>query len=237
MVWGLVGAIGGALISSRAQKSAAKSQERSAERGIEEQRRQFDLTFEATEPYRDVGTAAVQDLAGLSGFLPGFYESTNRDRAQTRRGLLDRLGNITGMQTSRFDDIVRRGRQSTANIAGLFAGRTQRATDLRSEQARDIGQQYIDSMRGARRGMFDSADAVRAREFEADPGYQFRLSEGQKALERSAAARGNVLGAATQKNLTRFGQNLASDEFERFDARRARDYGTELGRAYQTLQP
>ena len=27
-------------------------------------------------------------------------------------------------------------------------------------------------------------------QFEADPGYGFRLSEGQKALERSAAARG-----------------------------------------------
>jgi len=42
--------------------------------------------------------------------------------------------------------------------------------------------------------------------FQADPGYAFRLSEGQKALERSAAARGGLLSGGTGKALQRFGQ-------------------------------
>lgn len=46
-----------------------------------------------------------------------------------------------------------------------------------------------------------------------DPGYGFRLSEGQKALERSAAARGGLLSGATGKALTRFGQDYGSQEF------------------------
>lgn len=46
-----------------------------------------------------------------------------------------------------------------------------------------------------------------------DPGYAFRLGEGQKALERSAAARGGLLSGATGKALTRYGQEAGSQEF------------------------
>ena len=51
-------------------------------------------------------------------------------------------------------------------------------------------------------------------QFQADPGYGFRLSEGQKALERSAAARGGLMGGATGKALTRFGQEMGSQEYQ-----------------------
>jgi len=50
-------------------------------------------------------------------------------------------------------------------------------------------------------------------QFQADPGYSFRMSEGMKALERSAAARGGLLSGSGMKNIQRFGQNLASDEY------------------------
>jgi hypothetical protein len=49
--------------------------------------------------------------------------------------------------------------------------------------------------------------------FKADPGYAFRMAEGMKALERSAAARGGLLSGATLKGTQRFGQDLASQEF------------------------
>jgi hypothetical protein len=50
--------------------------------------------------------------------------------------------------------------------------------------------------------------------FQADPGYAFRMSEGMKALERSAAARGGLLSGATLKGTQRFGQDLASQEYQ-----------------------
>lgn len=50
-------------------------------------------------------------------------------------------------------------------------------------------------------------------QFYTSPGYQFRLQEGQRALERGAAARGNLLSGAQQRALTRYGQNIASEEF------------------------
>jgi hypothetical protein len=51
-------------------------------------------------------------------------------------------------------------------------------------------------------------------DFTADPGYGFRMSEGMKALERSAAARGGLLSGATLKGIQRFGQDLASTEYQ-----------------------
>ena len=50
-------------------------------------------------------------------------------------------------------------------------------------------------------------------DFEADPGYGFRMSEGMKAIERSAAARGGLLSGTTLKGVQRFGQDLASNEY------------------------
>ena len=51
-------------------------------------------------------------------------------------------------------------------------------------------------------------------DYQQDPGYAFRLSEGMKALERSAAARGGLLSGSTMKGVQRFGQNLASEEYQ-----------------------
>jgi hypothetical protein len=49
---------------------------------------------------------------------------------------------------------------------------------------------------------------------EEDPGYQFRLAEGAKALERSAAARGGALGGAAMKAMARYSQGVASQEYQ-----------------------
>jgi hypothetical protein len=53
-----------------------------------------------------------------------------------------------------------------------------------------------------------------AEQFQQDPGYAFRQSEGMKALERSAAARGGLLSGSTMKGIQRFGQDLASQEYQ-----------------------
>jgi hypothetical protein len=49
--------------------------------------------------------------------------------------------------------------------------------------------------------------------FEADPGYAFRQAEGQKALERGAAARGKLLSGEQFKALSDFNSGLASQEY------------------------
>ena len=50
-------------------------------------------------------------------------------------------------------------------------------------------------------------------QFQADPGYGFRLAEGQKALDRQAAARGGLISGSALKGAQRFGQEMGSQEY------------------------
>jgi hypothetical protein len=62
-------------------------------------------------------------------------------------------------------------------------------------------------------------------DFTSDPGYQFRMDQGQQALERSAAARGGLMSGAALKDTARFSQGLASQDyqaaFDRFKSNQA----------------
>lgn len=53
----------------------------------------------------------------------------------------------------------------------------------------------------------------RMNSFLQSPGYQFRLSEGLRAVQASQAARGGLLSGGAMKELTTFGQGQASDEY------------------------
>ncbi|RPI76749.1 MAG: hypothetical protein EHM41_26830 [Chloroflexi bacterium] len=63
-------------------------------------------------------------------------------------------------------------------------------------------------------------------EFTRSPGYSFRLNEGTKALERSAAAKGGLLSGGTGKALTRYAQDYATSDYDNF-----------LRRYYESLNP
>ncbi len=51
-------------------------------------------------------------------------------------------------------------------------------------------------------------------DYEADPGYAFRLAEGQKALARTQAAGGKYFSGGAIKSLTDYNQNSASNEYQ-----------------------
>jgi hypothetical protein len=53
-----------------------------------------------------------------------------------------------------------------------------------------------------------------ARDYQQDPGYGFRLREGQNAIENSAASRGMSLSGGTLRALSRYGQDFASNEYQ-----------------------
>ena len=51
------------------------------------------------------------------------------------------------------------------------------------------------------------------KDFEVDPGYEFRRREGLRAIENSALASGMGRSGSTLRGLTRYGQELGSEEF------------------------
>lgn len=63
-------------------------------------------------------------------------------------------------------------------------------------------------------------------EFTEDPGYQFRLEQGNQNILSNAAATGNLASGRTMKALQEFGQDYASHEYQNF-----------INRYYQSLQP
>ncbi len=66
-------------------------------------------------------------------------------------------------------------------------------------------------------------EAPTAAEVSASPAVQFRMEQAQRAMERSASARGGLLGGGHQRQLARYMQGLASQEYESEAVRRFRE--------------
>ena len=75
---------------------------------------------------------------------------------------------------------------------------------------RDAGQTALTQIQdGIKTGAFDVGE-VNVR---ADPGYQFRMDEGVKALDASASSRGRLLSGAQRKGVNAYAQNVGSQEY------------------------
>jgi hypothetical protein len=108
--------------------------------------------------------------------------------------------------------------EATTQAAGMSAQASREALDLQRrmyEEGVARQQPWLQAGQNALAKLATASEYTPfgMQQFQADPGYAFRLSEGQKALERSAAARGGLLSGAAGKALTRYGQEMGSQEF------------------------
>lgn len=119
-------------------------------------------------------------------------------------------------------DIIGGGLNIAGGIAGYKAAKEAGKTQSRAaEQAAAGFRPYADLgdyAAGQLKGQLNKNALLRdftftGKDFKTDPGYQFRLSEGNKAIDRAAGARGGRYSGATLKNLQRFSQDLASNEY------------------------
>ena len=218
MLIGGAATIGGSLISASAAGSAAKTQAKSADRAADLQYEQYLKGVELQEPFRQAGMLGqnrLMTLLGLGGTAQ--YDDTAYNKAlqdyNARLSALDPSqfttggGYVTGAGDSGTDYYDPSG--GTFNQKAYDAARAGIVAPDR-ERFRMAGGDVNDPMFGK------YATAEYTPEMFAkgkDPGYQFRLDEGMKGLERSAAARGGLLSGATLKGITRYGQDAASQEF------------------------
>ena len=82
-------------------------------------------------------------------------------------------------------------------------------------------------------------EQIRSGDFTKSPGYDFRLNEALKALQNSAAAKGNLYSGATGKALTRYAQDYATGEYDNFINRlrnQLTDVNTQIGGRQSALQ-
>lgn len=95
---------------------------------------------------------------------------------------------------------------------------------------RDAGTQALSQMLAGTKDGGEFNRNFTMADFVKDPGYDFRMGEGQQAIERGAAARGGALGGAALKEATRYGQNFASNEYNTAYNRYNNDLSTRFGR-------
>ena len=67
-------------------------------------------------------------------------------------------------------------------------------------------------------------------DFQADPGYQFRMQQGEQGINRAAAARGGFNSGATLKALARFNSDLGSQEYGNAYTRFNNDQNSQVSR-------
>ena len=104
------------------------------------------------------------------------------------------------------------------NVSGDEALAAQRAA---AGQANQLQSQMYSQARGdldpyAKAGttsLSSLADGSFMNNWQQDPGYQFRMQEGMKAINNASAARGMSNSGATMKALANYGQNQASNEY------------------------
>lgn len=121
-----------------------------------------------------------------------------------------------------------------ANAAGKAgesqAAATGQAAQLSNEQFQQTRQDQMPWLKAGERALGKLEGAVDYTpfgmdQFQADPGYAFRLKEGQKALDAQAAARGGLISGNALRAAVGYGQEMGSQEytnaFNRYQQERA----------------
>lgn len=216
----------GAVASSSASKNAASTQANAAKDANSTQLAMYNQTRADQAPWRSAGENALAKLQ----FGLGLGPSTS--------------GGVSKTQDNFDSNAYLAANPDVANYIAAHPGETtafQHYSDFGQNEGRAFtytpdaqaqiktagtagtsGGKYGDLLRN-----FSMAD------YQADPGYAFRQSQGEKAINRSAAAAGRYNSGATLKALDTFNSGLASQEFgnayNRFNQNQTQQYNKLAG--------
>lgn len=107
------------------------------------------------------------------------------------------------------DDLVGGYNSGLNKLEGSY-GRAQDRYWNYEKEARPAAGAYSDAL--GLNGADGNARAVN--QFQAGPGYQFQLQQGQQAINRTAASRGMLASGNTSLDLLRYSQGLADQEYD-----------------------
>lgn len=210
MSWIATGvAVAGAAYSGIQGGKAAKAQGKAAQRAFDYQNAKANQAQAGLAPYAATGVSANNAYARAMG-LPEYDPMTAR---------YERSGSV-GKDYQGINDVYQQvlGRSATAAEEKKWKKRTYEEMLQGIRSSAEYQAAYDAGMLSDRETGKAAKPATTDRYggFEASPGYQFRLDEGGRAVDRSAAARGLLLSGAQNKAITRFGQGEASGEFQNY---------------------
>lgn len=213
MSWVAVGAtVVSGVAADSAADSAASSQSRAGRDAIAAQNALTSQTRSDTALQRSIGDSAMRRLAGEFGI--GVPNIARMNRLESSRSRL------------------------SARIARAEQGRGIPGEDDLREYGYDSVDEWLKSMKDRVNLIDKKIETMNARSnrgaegtggiyenLEMDPGYEFRLAEGEKALQRQQSAGGTRYGGAALKAAARYGQDYSSNEFSNAVNRRNAELG------------
>lgn len=175
-----------------------------------------------------IGTTAALIMGGLSaaGALGG--SALQRSAAKSAANTQTQAAQQAGQQVVDATNQVNPSIGAAANTAATNVGNVADAVAQKAEQSAFSANRMLDpyaalggeAVNALSLGMDRFTKEPTMADLQIDPGFAFRLAEGQKALERSAA--GRVLGGRALRETTRYSQGVASDEYQKaFERHRA----------------
>lgn len=236
--------VGSKFIGGSSSKSAASAQGKSDDAAIREQRRQFDLVRESEAPFLGAGTNSVNQLQWLLGLGPQAQpRDANDPGLQSLKAAVQPLyastvagsagkpiyyNSATGQASlTPGDGFTQLDGLNTVNSydPASYLAKIKAAYDGISPAA--SGGSYPGGGYGSLSKPFGVDD------FHVDPGYEFALDQGQRALQRTQAANGHLLSGAAAKAMTEYSQGVADQQygnaFDRYNTNQTNLYNRLMG--------
>lgn len=162
------------------------------------QKQMFDEQMRLQEPFRQGGMVAQNRMLTYLGIVPEYAYDEASPKSMFRIGTESPV-----TPTPQFEDNWA-GRLKRKVFEEMQANKPAPA---REAYAVPKSQFTNDPSFGKYARDFSMSD------FEEDPGYAFRISEGLKALDRQAMARGGLASGGALKATVKYGQDMASQEY------------------------
>lgn len=225
----------GSAMQADATESAARMQQSSAKDAQNQQWSMYQQQRQDAAPWRNTGGAAMQQLGWLLG-LGGQGGGAMSSDGGSLGGWVDKDGNVAyapgldltaqrGLQNGTggsspfgFSWFKKNGHPIPADKLGDLKFQQEQYAQIMKEKGYSPagGGQGVGASSGFQGNPNDFGSFSRSfgmSDFQADPGYQFRMDEAMKALNRSAASRGQLFSGGTLKDLQGYSQGLASQEY------------------------
>lgn len=215
---GGVGSVIGAGMQSSAASDAADKQASAANQSNQLQKQIFEQQEADQAPWRQAGISALYGPGGL--FVrkdggQGLVSDPTQLAAAKDKFIQDKMNEAKQQRQNVWDGLS--GLQKNAiGQDKFFAQNSDDVYRQQAEQAWNDSPQSKQTYSDFSQYQVDPSltKSFTADDFQKDPGYDFRMQEGQKALERSAAAKGGLMGGGFGKALSRYGQDYASNEYQ-----------------------
>lgn len=238
MPWGAV--VGGALSlfgasqSAGASSQAAQDQEQAQEYAAQIQAQEFGIIQQEYEPQRTLGYGAMGELGQLYGFgNPNFNGGMYPANQATSQGLgqlgggsfggfgsqfsSGGFGNFTGGGTNAYS-YGAPGSAFGIGTPNVFSPSTSAKVNPRGAAAPGATPGQAGTAYGPTGGQGQAYGAGNPNYagFYNSPGYQFTLGTGEQAINRSAAAQGNLYAPNTAAALNNYAQGQASTQYNNY---------------------